>query len=620
MTFRACIPFCLLLVTARPGGLVAQIRDEAPPARRPATATATTAPTAPTPAAALPADTSEVRRLRAENAALKLKMPDDSLAQDRYRRAVNTAKWVLGGWFILVLLYLFWAIHRYVYNYGLSNREWKILYPEIYETWLDRLMVKFHNLGVVKFFTGGAKSFEQRRTDLMTYRRTNRALDETSTGDGLPVTRAATPIQPFEEPDENPYQHDSFGLPPGTIRGILALTALVMFLIVEGVNLHSPASLEGQFDGLVTVFQMVIAFYFGSRAVEVLQAKTSEAAKNKAAADEARAPASATAPAATSDTAVAEPAPATSKLFSGGGVEKVLLPEGSATTRFANVVALSKDGGAAPATAAAGKLASLPLATRVLTLTASFETGRGYPGCFGTIAGNFDGQAISFGALQWNIGQGTLQPLWKEMRDKHPDDLKRLLGDSLYDEFCQMLDSDKDAQRRWALDIQFPVSNRKNQWKIADNWQRGLQELGTSPPMINIQVNRAASLFAIALGFCKEYQVTRERGAALMFDIRVQNGSVDRNGSGQRMREDFELINPTLSADEQEIARMEIIARRRADESNPIWREDVFNRKVTIARGQGIVHGRRFDLEKDFAIGLGPMSGAAGPGVGGPIA
>ncbi len=51
------------------------------------------------------------------------------------------------------------------------------------------------------------------------------------------------------------------------------------------------------------------------------------------------------------------------------------------------------------------------LAYRCLALTGSFETGTGIPDCFCGISGDFDGQGISFGVLQWNFGQGTLQPL-----------------------------------------------------------------------------------------------------------------------------------------------------------------------------------------------------------------
>src|SRR3954454_17259486 len=60
-----------------------------------------------------------------------------------------------------------------------------------------------------------------------------------------------------------------------------------------------------------------------------------------------------------------------------------------------------------------------PVSLRCLALTSSFETGNMPPECFCGVTGDFDGQGISFGALQWNIGQGSLQPLLHEMFQKH---------------------------------------------------------------------------------------------------------------------------------------------------------------------------------------------------------
>ena len=61
------------------------------------------------------------------------------------------------------------------------------------------------------------------------------------------------------------------------------------------------------------------------------------------------------------------------------------------------------------------------LAARCLAITASFETGVGAPDCFCGISGDFDGQGISFGVLQWNFGQGSLQPLLREIVTHHAE-------------------------------------------------------------------------------------------------------------------------------------------------------------------------------------------------------
>lgn len=91
-----------------------------------------------------------------------------------------------------------------------------------------------------------------------------------------------------------------------------------------------------------------------------------------------------------------------------------------------------------------------------------------------------------------------------------------------------------------------------------------------------------------------------------MFDINVQNGNVDVKGAGAKIKEDFQNISVGLSDDEQEVERMRIIARRRAEVANSRWVQDVLRRKMTIAEGEGVVHGKKYVLARDFDITLRP--------------
>jgi hypothetical protein len=49
---------------------------------------------------------------------------------------------------------------------------------------------------------------------------------------------------------------------------------------------------------------------------------------------------------------------------------------------------------------------------KALTITSFFE---------GWLAGNFDGQGMSYGYLQWNFGSGTLQPLFLRLFNEFPE-------------------------------------------------------------------------------------------------------------------------------------------------------------------------------------------------------
>src|SRR5262245_6138993 len=63
---------------------------------------------------------------------------------------------------------------------------------------------------------------------------------------------------------------------------------------------------------------------------------------------------------------------------------------------------------------------------KALRITSTFETGK--PGGFGGLTGNFDGQGLSFGLMNWNFGTGSLQPLLKEFLSKHPDRFRAAFG------------------------------------------------------------------------------------------------------------------------------------------------------------------------------------------------
>jgi len=76
-------------------------------------------------------------------------------------------------------------------------------------------------------------------------------------------------------PRENPYKDETFGLPPGTVRGTLALTILMggIALFVSLFSETSPFA-EGEFYSYFQFFEdaflMVIAFYFGTKGLDIV--------------------------------------------------------------------------------------------------------------------------------------------------------------------------------------------------------------------------------------------------------------------------------------------------------------------------------------------------------------
>jgi len=233
---------------------------------------------------------------------------------------------------------------------------------------------------------------------------------------------------------------------------------------------------------------------------------------------------------------------------------------------------------------------------RCLSLTGSYETGAGIPDCFAGVSGDFDGQGISFGVLQWNFGQGSLQPLLKRMFSEHPE-ISRAIFHDRFDLIRSKLHGAKSELMSFARSIQHPIKHF-----LYEPWRGMFKSLGRTGEFQRIEVSSANSLYLAALQLCADYGLWSERGVALMFDILVQNGSISSVVKGQIIA-DFQTVSAGVE-DELEVARMRVVAKRRADAAKVRWREDVLARKLCIANGTGTVHGIPYDLADQFGIEL----------------
>ncbi len=582
-----------------------------------------------------------IASLKANNSPMGIKTPE------RFIWASGIAFAFLLLWILLVIYYYYWAIRRYAMNYGLSDEEWKVLHPALYADKNEMAL------------------YEKKKADMILANTANTTAATATPISGKPESpdKVATPDgqsnQPFEEPKENPYKNDSFGLPPGTLRGTLALTAMVCVILIESVNLFSPVNLENHFADLLIVFKMVIGFYFGTKALEILESKRAEVKIHEATMGAnitnpgALAPMAPTPSAPTSEvhlesssnenppqaTPGATPAHSSiqktifdqAKKYLPDSVTKPLaklleLPsekpaviEGLTAIRVPNIIANAPmpppEAPPSPdapkvktSTTAATLTEATPLKIKVLALTAGFETGLGFPDCFGAVAGNFDGQGISYGALQWNFGQGTLQPLLQKILRNHENVMKDIFSKDLFTELNQILALPKEEQLAWINKYQITKQNPTTGVRrlvLDPRLAEPFRILGKTKEMIEIQADEAGTRYMKALANCEQYGLNTQRGVALMFDINVQNGLVDKNGAGARIRQDYEGLNQNLPANEIQEARMKIIAQRRSEVVNAEWRADVLSRKMTIATGHGEVHKRKYNLD-DFKIGLTP--------------
>ena len=121
-------------------------------------------------------------------------------------------------------------------------------------------------------------------------------------------------------------------------------------------------------------------------------------------------------------------------------------------------------------------------------------------------------------------------------------------------------------------------------------------------------MRHASSLFDDGLALCRTYNLMSQRAAALMFDIKVQNGAIGPVAHSYIER-DLAALAPG-DPDVIETAKMRKIANRVADAANLRWREDVRARKLAVANGTGVVHGLHYDLAAQYGLTLASWSGA----------
>lgn len=155
-------------------------------------------------------------------------------------------------------------------------------------------------------------------------------------------------------------------------------------------------------------------------------------------------------------------------------------------------------------------------------------------------------------------------------------------------------------QLSWARSIQ------DSQQRLIEPWHGLFKALGRRPECQEIQVQHVANLLTAARELCAVFDVKSQRALALMFDIKVQSGSIDDDVKSQ-IEDDFAALQPSGDASADEVARLRIIANRRAEAAKKRWVEDVRTRKLTIANGEGTVHGRNYNLQEQYGISLGPI-------------
>ena len=219
-----------------------------------------------------------------------------------------------------------------------------------------------------------------------------------------------------------------------------------------------------------------------------------------------------------------------------------------------------------------------PVFHRALQITADYE-GTG----FGLANGNFVGAGITWGIVGFTLSNGELGRMLQQIDQQLPRIFSNAFG-PLAARLRQVLAGSHADQMAFANSISIGNGNH-----VAHDWDEAFHQLGADPGVQDIQLARVDTVYkkiaddnAAALGLQEELSV------ALCFDVSVQNG-------GLKQSEVARVQQATAGQSEKQKRRF--IAELVADRSNPRFRKDVLDRKMSFASGAGTVHGDEYELD-----------------------
>ncbi len=219
-----------------------------------------------------------------------------------------------------------------------------------------------------------------------------------------------------------------------------------------------------------------------------------------------------------------------------------------------------------------------PVRDRALGLTARFE-GHGF-----TLAqGNFDGAGITWGIIGFTLSGGELKQILLEIK---PELVRQAFG-AKTDQLLGVLKLPMRQQIAFADSISLGASKAR----LAEPWRSAFGTLGEFPEVQEVQLRHVdEDYFQPALQTAKDFGLKTELGTALAFDVHVQNGGI-KKAAREQIRKELAAHAVTVERD----LRI-LIAHAVADKASPEFRDDVRERKLTLAAGSGRVHGEMFVL------------------------
>jgi LysM repeat protein len=243
----------------------------------------------------------------------------------------------------------------------------------------------------------------------------------------------------------------------------------------------------------------------------------------------------------------------------------------------------------------------------MLFTSIEYETSLQVPNNYGKSAGNFDEMGLSHGCIQFPLGWGTLQGIWKDLYTDYFNMVKSkftVLADfTTWEDWLwnktiaeQIAFADTEFTD-WKLDEfgqRIPASGHN----VKEPWKTYFMNLGITPESQARQQLECDRIYhPNALKWFKDFGLWTRRGYCLCWEISVQSGSInplDTNGNpidvmGRIFTRFSQLDTTGLSPEEIEIEKMKLIIDERSKEVSATWRPSWIERKSSAALGRTYV-------------------------------
>ncbi|KLJ01983.1 hypothetical protein WQ56_03805 [Luteimonas sp. FCS-9] len=194
------------------------------------------------------------------------------------------------------------------------------------------------------------------------------------------------------------------------------------------------------------------------------------------------------------------------------------------------------------------------------------------------LADDFDGQGTSFGLIQWNFGQNTLGPLLLQMYNRDPGAFAGAFPAAADYRPLEtaIRNQSQQAQLDWARSVL--RTNRAA-------WSQAFHNIGDVPAFQEIQLNavldyheNVVTAIGMMRGIAPDLMQEIHVGTyAALYDLCVQQGTIDKGGSLASIRQRYATERPATQTD-----FLKIVVQERARTANSRWRADAMSRRMGI--------------------------------------